>query len=203
MEPVIRLIELFGILAFAASGILEARKKGMDFVGVYAVAMITAFGGGSLRDLLLDHHPLFWIANPVWPMLLFVFALASSPVSQALYAHQWVARIINVLDALGLGLFAASGTLIAHQAGCDPFISILFGVMTGVFGGVMRDTLCNEVPGVFRRSELYATCALLGSGAFLSAYVGGVSGLGATLICIAITFGSRMAAIRYALKLPF
>ncbi len=203
MEPVVKLIEVLGILAFAVTGILEARKKGMDLVGVYAVAMVTAFGGGSLRDVLLDHHPLFWIANPVWPFVLFIFAMVSAPISPALYARPGAAGVINVLDALGLGLFAATGTLIAYQAGCSYFISILFGVMTGVFGGVLRDTLCNEVPGVFRRSELYATCAFMGAAVFLLAYANGVSGLTATLACIAFTFCSRMVALKYGLKLPF
>jgi uncharacterized membrane protein YeiH len=202
METLLLVVEVLGILAFAFSGILEARKKSMDFVGVYAVAMITAFGGGSLRDMLLDHHPLFWIANPAWPLILFLFALASAPFSQSLYLRPWVANLVSRLDALGLGLFAASGTLIAQQAGCVFFISMLFGVMTGVFGGVLRDTLCNEVPGVFRRSELYATCAFLGSAVFLLTVALGASTLIATLLCIAVTFGSRMTAVRYKLTLP-
>lgn len=202
MERLLLVIETLGILAFAFSGILEARKKGMDFVGVYAVAMISAFGGGSLRDILLDHHPLFWIANPIWPRVLFLFALASAPISQSLYARPPAAAIMNALDALGLGLFAASGTLIAQQAGCPFFIAMLFGVMTGVFGGVLRDTLCNEVPGVFRRTELYATCAFLGSGGFLLALENGLSAFGATVLCIALTFSSRMLAVRYKLTLP-
>lgn len=202
MSALLLAVEILGTLAFAFSGILEARKKGMDFVGVYAVAMITAFGGGSLRDMLLNHHPLFWIANPAWPLLLFIFALASAPFSQTIYARSGVARGIEVLDALGLGLFASSGTLIAHQAGCFFFVSMLFGVMTGVFGGVLRDTLCNEVPGVFRRTELYATCAFLGSAGFLVAFNQGASALTASMLCILLTFGSRMAAVRFKLILP-
>lgn len=202
MEPIFRLIEVLGILVFALSGILEARKKGMDFVGVYSVALITAFGGGSVRDMMLDIHPLFWIAHPTWPLVLFVFSLASAPFTQTLYSKPRVAICIDVLDALGLGLFAASGTLIAHQADCFFFISILFGVMTGVFGGVIRDTLCNEVPFVFSKKELYATCAFLGSAGFLTAYHFHASPLTATLISIVLTFGSRMAAIKYGLRLP-
>lgn len=202
MNTLIRTIEIIGIFAFAVSGIIEARKKGMDLVGVYVVAMVTAFGGGSLRDVILNRHPFFWVEHYGYPMILLALSLAAGFIVRQVMEHAKAMGMVLALDALGLGLFSASGTSLAHQAGLHPFISSLLGVTTGVFGGVLRDIICNEIPYVFQRTELYATCAFAGAWAYL--LVIGIAGdeFMAVMGCISVTFLARVLAIRYKIRLP-
>ena len=157
------LVELLGVLAFAFTGIIEARKKGMDLVGVYTVSMITAFGGGTIRDLLIGNYPLYWIEHSSYAIMLLGFTVASLLLGAAFYENKQVNNAFEALDTLGLGLFSTAGASVAQQAGCDFYISLLLGVVTAVFGGIFRDIDCNEIPKVFHRNELYATCALVGS----------------------------------------
>lgn len=196
------LVELLGVLAFAFTGIIEAHKKGMDLIGVYTVSMIAAFGGGTVRDLLLGHYPLFWIEHSAYSLILLGFALASAPLTSTFCENRQVANTFNALDALGLGSFSASGANVAHQAGCDFQIAVLLGAMTAIFGGILRDIICNEIPNVLRRSELYATCALLGSAVFLIAleWIGDIEI--ATLMGITVTFTLRLLSIKYRITLP-
>jgi uncharacterized membrane protein YeiH len=197
------LVELLGVLAFAFTGIIEARKKGMDLVGVYTVSMITAFGGGTVRDLLIGHYPLYWIEHSGYALMLLGFAVASAPLATAVYENPRAADAFEVLDALGLGLFSTAGASVAHQAGCDFYMAMLLGVVTGVFGGIIRDIICNEIPNVFRRNELYATCAVLGSAMFLGGLQLGVRAIPATLAGIAVTVMLRLVSVKYRIKLPF
>jgi uncharacterized membrane protein YeiH len=197
------LVELLGVLAFAFTGIIEARKKGMDLIGVYTVSMITAFGGGTVRDLMIGHYPLYWVQHSGYALMLLGFAIAAAPLSSVFYENPSVTKIFVILDALGLGLFSTVGAGIAHQAGCDFYISMLLGVVTGVFGGIIRDIACNEIPNVFRRNELYATCAALGSTVFLICIYLGVNELPSTLFGITFTTVLRITSIKYKVKLPF
>jgi uncharacterized membrane protein YeiH len=202
MNTLIKTIEVIGIIAFALTGIYEARKKGMDIIGVYAVAMITAFGGGSLRDFILNRHPLFWIEHYGYTILLLVLSIGSVLVIKNFFAMNKIVKVVVVLDALGLGLFSASGASVANQAGTSWYISGLLGVTTGVFGGVMRDIICNEIPHVFTRTELYATCAFAGACFYLVIFSTTGNEAAAVTACIAITFVLRMLAIRYKIRLP-
>ena len=202
MNTLIKTIEVIGIIAFALTGIYEARKKGMDIIGVYAVAMITAFGGGSLRDFILNRHPLFWIEHYGYTILLLGLSIVSVLVIKNFFAMNRIVKVNLVLDALGLGLFSASGASVANQSGAHWFISVLLGVTTGVFGGVLRDIICNEIPHVFTRTELYATCAFAGACSYLVIYSTTANEVIAVLSCIAVTFVLRMLAIRYKIKLP-
>ncbi len=203
MSHFLTLIELLGVLAFAFTGIIEARKKGMDLIGVYGVSMITAFGGGTIRDLLIGHYPLFWIAHSSYVLILLGFAIVAALVKAEFYENLHVNQAFEVLDALGLGLFATVGASIARQNGCDFYISMLLGVVTGVFGGILRDTICNEIPNVFKRNELYATCAFLGCAVLLGGMQLGVDALLATLTGIAVTVLLRLISVKYRIKLPF
>lgn len=202
MNTLIKTIEILGIIAFALTGIYEARKKGMDLVGVYSVAMITAFGGGSLRDIILNRHPLFWIEHYGYTVLLLGLSVAASIIMKDLFGNKSLMTFILVLDGLGLGSFTASGVSLADTFGCAPFVASLLGVTTGVFGGVLRDIICNEVPSVFQRTELYATCAFAGAWSYL--LVSHVSGneMAAMTTCICVTFVLRMLAIRFHIRLP-
>jgi uncharacterized membrane protein YeiH len=202
VDALLKTIEVLGILAFALTGVAEARKKGMDIVGVYFVSMITAFGGGSVRDLVLDRHPLFWISQYQYPIVLLGLALVSTVVRRPVYDYRFVKVAVIALDALGLGLFGALGTYYAEQAGCMFFVALLMGVVTGIFGGVMRDMICNEIPLVFKHTELYATCAALGCAAFVLMVAVGAPVLAATLVCIGVTAAVRLAAVKYNIMLP-
>jgi uncharacterized membrane protein YeiH len=202
MNTLIKTVEIIGIIAFALTGIYEARKKGMDIIGVYAVAMITAFGGGSLRDLMLNRHPLFWIEHYKYAVLVLALSIGSASAIMGLFNKKTMVMTVLVLDALGLGFFSASGASIADTMGCASFVSAMLGVTTGVFGGVMRDIICNEVPHVFQRTELYATCSFIGAWCYLVVAQGVGSEIMAVTVCIAATFVLRMLAIRYKIKLP-
>jgi uncharacterized membrane protein YeiH len=155
------LIEAAAILAFALSGLIEAARKRLDVVGVVVVAGLTAFGGGTLRDVLLDRRPFFWVqhANWLWGLLalcivamLFMRARHLEPTERAM---QWP-------DALGLGLFAAGGTQVALAMQQPAIVAVLMGVVTAVFGGVLRDIVCNEIPSAFSDHRPYALCAFIG-----------------------------------------
>jgi uncharacterized membrane protein YeiH len=202
MNTLIRTIEVLGIIAFALTGIYEARKKGMDLVGVYSVAMITAFGGGSLRDFILNRHPLFWIEHYEYAILLLALSVVSSVLIQNIYNRKNLVTFVLALDALGLGSFSASGASLANQFGYHPFVASLLGVTTGVFGGVMRDIICNEIPYVFQRTELYATCAFIGAWSYLFVVWTTSNEVLAVITCITVTFVLRMLAVRYKIRLP-
>jgi uncharacterized membrane protein YeiH len=172
---VVTAIEIVAILVGAFSGFIEARRKRMDLVGVFTVAFITAFGGGTLRDILLDKRPLFWVIHQEYAILIFVLALVASPAIRTL--RQIVSeRLIVIADAVGLGLFSVAGVSSALDAHMPLFIASMMGVITGIFGGVLRDIVCNEVPMVFRDGKPYAICAFVGNWIFLGMGMFHVSG---------------------------
>jgi uncharacterized membrane protein YeiH len=193
------IIENIGLMAFAMSGIIEARRKRFDLVGVYAVALCTAFGGGTLRDLLLDRKPILWVNDPVYALA--IFGLAVGAIFLPAFARLRE-RYLQLPDAIGLGLFSITGTGYALEGGISLFVAILMGVITGTFGGVLRDIICNELPSIFRRTELYATCSFLGSLVYAvllkTDFNSGIAaGSGVAVVIVA-----RLIAIRYSIKLP-
>ncbi|HZW37165.1 MAG TPA: trimeric intracellular cation channel family protein [Candidatus Deferrimicrobiaceae bacterium] len=202
MNTLIRTIEVLGIIAFALTGFFAARKKGMDLIGVYSLGMVTALGGGSLRDILLNRHPLFWMEHYEYAILLLALSITSSLVAQEFFERKSMVHVVLALDALGLGSFSASGASLADQQGCALFVSSLLGVITGVFGGVMRDIVCNELPYVFQRTELYATCSFIGAWTYLLVVRSSGNDIIAATACIAVTFVLRMIALKYKIKLP-
>jgi len=194
-------IEVAGVVAFAFSGFIEARRKRMDVVGGFTVAFITAFGGGTLRDLLLDRRPLFWVQNQEYPIMIFILALIAIPLLRHL-RHALTESTLEWADALGLGLFSVTGTSLALEAEMPIFVCAMMGVITGIFGGVLRDVICNEIPLVFRRSQLYATCAFAGCWVYILLDWLQVSELAALLSGIVTTFAMRVLAVKFDWKLP-
>ncbi len=162
----IKFIEIVAILTGAFSGLIEARRKRMDVVGIFTVAFITAFGGGTMRDILLDKRPLFWVTHQDYAILIFVLALIAAPAIRTL-RHVVSERMIVIADAIGLGMFSIAGVNSALETHMPIFIASMMGVITGIFGGVLRDIVCNEVPMVFRDGKPYAICAFIGSWVFL------------------------------------
>ncbi len=196
----IKFIEIMAILVGAFSGFIEARRKRMDLVGVFTVAFITAFGGGTLRDILLDRRPLFWVIHQEYAILIFVLALVASPLIRTL--RQIVSeRLIVIADAVGLGLFSVAGVSAALAAGMPIFIASMMGVITGIFGGVLRDIVCNEVPMVFRDGKPYAICAFLGNWLFLIMRHYGVEGDFALWSSALFISGLRLLTWKFDLRM--
>ena len=203
METTLSVIEITAILVFAYSGMIHARKSGFDYIGVLTIALVTAFGGGTLRDVLLGNHPLYWIAH--WEFLIYVLLL--SPVALFLLrfdkdfsSH----RTLILIDALGLGLFTASGVGIALEMKTPILPAAFIGVVTATFGGVLRDILSNQKPQLFQPTEpLYATCAFAGAWIYIALLQLGFLPMLALMVCIAVTFLLRTLAVTFNLRLPF
>ena len=153
--------EAIGVLAFTIAGVLAGVRKRLDTVGVVVIAFLTALGGGTLRDVLLDRRPFFWVAHEEWVWVVIILGVAGSIFLRARHFEPTF-RAIQWPDAIGLGLFAASGTQIALDSGTTPLIATLMGVVTAAFGGMIRDILVNDIPWVVASYQLYAIIAFLG-----------------------------------------
>lgn len=165
-------IEAVAIVAFALSGLLEAARKRLDAVGICVVAGLTAFGGGTLRDILLDRRPFFWVAHANWLWVL--MALCAGAMLFLRARHFAVTeRAMQWPDAIGLGLFTAGGTQIALDAGSPAVVAVLMGLVTTVFGGVLRDIVCNEIPSAFKDHRPYALCSFIGGWVMVALYAAG------------------------------
>lgn len=200
LSQVLPFLEHLAVIAAACFGVLLARSKQMDLVGVCCVTFMVAFGGGTLRDVLLDRRPLFWIANEHYAWIVFGLAIVGSLLPR-LPAR--LERWLHLPDALGLGLFSVVGADFALKAGCSPFIAVLFGVMTGTFGGVIGEIASNEVPSLFRPSTpLYATCSFVGCWVYLLSIEAGVGSAAAQATAVVTIVVLRMAALRWRWRLP-
>jgi uncharacterized membrane protein YeiH len=194
------LLEHFGVSVAAITGVLAARGKQVDLFGVIVLALVTAFGGGTLRDLLVGDRPLFWIRDPN-------FLLNASAVALVVF---FVARfrelpqqVLLVADAFALALFTMIGAKKALAFDLAPSIAVAMGVITGVVGGIMRDVLTGEIPLVFRREiYLYATAALCGAGVFVGLARWSSSEQVNMIVAAGTTLALRLAAIRWKLGLP-
>ncbi|MBB1020107.1 trimeric intracellular cation channel family protein [Dietzia sp. E1] len=180
------------------TGALAAGRERMDLFGVVIVACVTAIGGGSIRDVLLGHYPLIWVKHPSYLALVALAAVITVVVAPIMRHF----RVLFLgLDALGLTVFAIIGARIALEMGHGVLIAVAAAVITGVFGGVMRDLLCDRVPLVFRQ-ELYASIAILAALVFVGLVAAGVPENWGAVITLVVGFGLRVAAIRFKLGLP-
>ena len=195
---VLYLLNMFGAAVFAVSGALTAGRKSLDPFGVIVIAVITAIGGGTIRDLLLDIRPIFWIADPTYLVVILSAALAT-----LVYARfrQPPRGSLLVADAFGLALFTVTGAQTAEAAEVSGLIVILMGTITGVAGGILRDVLCAEIPLILRR-EIYATAAIAGATVFVVLTNLGASGPLVALPTVATVFGRRLTALRLDLHVP-
>lgn len=192
-------LDFVGTFAFALNGALTAvRAARLDIVGVVALGMITALGGGMLRDVLIGAVPPATFRD--WRYL--VLAFSGGLLAFAL--SQWLHRLevpINVLDAVGLSTFAVIGASKALGAGLGVAPAIILGAITGVGGGTIRDTLVRRIPSVLR-SDLYAIPALIGAAVTVGAIQAGVYGLPAALAAVVACFVVRMVGVHYGLQAP-
>lgn len=193
------ILSLSGVAVFAISGALTAGRKGFDIFGVLVIAIATAIGGGTMRDLLLN-RPVFWTTDTRY-----LWVTTGAALLTLLYVRiqRPPMRLLLIADALGLALFTISGTQIAESAGASPGVAVLMGGITGAAGGVLRDVLSAEVPMLMRDGELYATAALAGAvGYLLLVRVAGVEREQAALLGMAMVASVRFAALRWSIRLP-
>jgi uncharacterized membrane protein YeiH len=194
-------IEIIGTLAFAISGIVVAARKRLDIVGVSMVCGLSAFGGGTLRDILLDRRPFFWVEYHNWLWVILGLCIAAMLFLRSKHI-ELTAKSIQIPDALGLAMFTISGTQIAIASGSPLFVSVLMGVMTAIFGGVLRDIACNEIPQAFTDHRPYAVIAFIGSWIYIACNLLLMSDWLATMISFITIVTLRMLAIRFNWSIP-
>lgn len=198
MSALIYWVGIAAVAVNAITGVLEAERKQMDIIGAVMIAAATALGGGTLRDMLLGRQ-VFWIADQ---------AYLATGVGVALLTYFWARRrkisdrLFLYPDAVGLALFTIIGTQVGLHWQTPWLAASLLGVITGVFGGVLRDVFCNQVPFVFMAGELYATAAWIGALALIVLQALGVDAALSAWLAMGVIFTLRAAAIHFHIKLP-
>ena len=194
----VHIMDFLGVAVFAASGVLAAGRKHLDWFGVLVIAMVTAVGGGTLRDLLID-RPVFWLIDTAY---LWVIIAATLLTMLVVRVREIPMRALLIADALGLALFAISGARIAEAAGFGGIVAVILGTMTGVAGGVLRDMLLAEIPLLLRDGEIYATAALSGIIVYLGLQELGLERSTAAYFGMAVIAALRFTGIFLELKMP-
>ncbi|CCJ51470.1 putative membrane protein [Bordetella parapertussis Bpp5] len=177
---------------------LAAGRRDMDWVGVCVIACVTALGGGSLRDVLLGHYPLSWVAHPEYLWMTAGAALLTALGARAL---RRLRSLFLLLDAIGLVAFTIIGCQVAQQMEMPLTIVLVSGMITGCAGGVLRDVLCNDIPLLFR-SELYASVSAVTGGLYLAMYGQGVSASVSVPVALAVGLAFRLLALRFNWQMP-
>ena len=194
-------LEFFATTAFAVSGVLGALRKQMDIVGVCVCAFLAAFGGGTLRDVLLDRRPFFWVEHQTVLLAVLLIGLCCATLvsrSRLERGQRW----LQFPDTVGLGLFCATGTHLSWTLDQPPIVAVMMGVITGTFGGVLRDLVCNEIPELFSDHRPYAICAAAGAASYsLAIFLDAPSWLAMSL-CAVLTIGLRALALHLDFTLP-
>jgi len=198
MDALIYWVGMAAVAVFALTGVLDSSRKQMDIVGASFVAVATALGGGTVRDLLLGRK-VFWIADQTYLMV----ALGAGLLSFVWARNRDLPpRLFLIPDAIGLALFAILGTQVALQWQAPWLAASLLGVTTGVVGGVLRDILCNDVPLLFLKGELYASAAWVGALALIALQELGLSSVYAAWISMGIVLVLRLLALHFKITLP-
>ncbi len=195
------LMEASATFAFALSGLLAAARKKLDAVGVCFVTGLTAFGGGTLRDVLLDRRPFMWVAHAEWLWLLLALCIGAMAFMRGRH-FALTEKTIQWPDAIGVGLFGASGTQLALNQEMPGIVAVLMGVVTATFGGVLRDIVCNEIPTALRDHRPYAVCAFAGGAVLVVAQSWGMSHGWSLLLGAAVASSLRVAALVTGYTLP-
>ncbi|MGA0572913.1 trimeric intracellular cation channel family protein [Variovorax sp. VNK109] len=194
-------VEAAAVIAFAMSGLIAAARKQLDVVGAFVVAGLTAFGGGTLRDILLDRRPFFWVEHSTWLWVLLALCSGAMMLMHGRHIAP-TERAMQWPDALGLGLFTATGTQLALTQQMPMLVAVLLGVVTATFGGVLRDIVCNEIPSLFRDRRPYAVCAFIGGWTAVAAHAWGASELAVLLLGSIVTTLLRMVSLWSGFTLP-
>lgn len=192
------LLDMVGVIACAIAGTLLAQHKGFDIWGCILVSMANAIGGGTLRDMALDRHPLFWMTDLSYVIII---TLTSLVLQIFFHLYHKIDRALKLFDAIGLAAFSVIGFKIALSQGMSPIIAVMMGVWTAIIGGLLRDIICNEIPLVLQR-EIYITASIFGACLYLLLTSFGVAtGVGEVAMLVSI-FALRMLAIRFDWHLP-
>lgn len=195
------LFEVIGTLAFALSGLIEAARKRLDLVGMAMVSGLAAFGGGTLRDILLDRRPFFWVENEIWVWILILICIGALLFMRSRHLEP-TERAMQWPDAIGLGAFTAGGTQLALNAGVPAVISVIMGVLTAIFGGVLRDIVVNEIPKAFSDHIPYAVIAFTGGWVVVGLNLLNVDAFVAVAIGAIFTIVLRVLALLFGWRLP-
>lgn len=192
------LADMAGVAVFAISGALAAGRKSLDWLGVLIISVVTAVGGGTLRDMLLGNQPVFWIQNPTY-----LYVIIISAAITLLYSRYRKPpyRFLLMADAFGLALFAILGAVITERFGVSWIVIVILGTMTGVAGGILRDLLTNDITLIVRR-DFYATAAIVGILIYLMMKDIGFTQTPSAILGIATIILLRMLAIFKGLRLP-
>ena len=191
-------LDLLGTTAFAISGALSAMNRRLDLFGIFIIAFVTAIGGGTVRDILIGNTPVTWMENIIYIYLIgFVTILAI--IFRKDLDH--LKKSLFLFDTIGLGIFTITGVEIGIQNDLNPIISITLGAITGTFGGVIRDILCNEIPVIFRK-EIYATACIVGGLAFIVFYELGMARDVIYVITSLTVILIRLMAVKFHISLP-
>jgi uncharacterized membrane protein YeiH len=196
MDPIL-VLDYAGVAVFAATGALAASRKELDLVGFLFLAAITGIGGGTVRDLILG-VPVFWVESPAYVVTCAAVAVAAhfaAPMLETRYG--WLLW----LDALGLAAYGVFGAYKGLLVTGSPVVAVVMGVLTGTFGGIVRDVLVGE-PSVLMRREIYVTAALAGAAAFVAVASAGLGGTPAALAGAALAFVLRGGALHFGWRLP-
>ena len=190
-------VDLLGTVSFAISGVLTAMKKGMDPFGIFIIAFVTAVGGGTLRDLLMN-APVFWMSD-----LMYIYVIAASAVVAVVFRAQlsYLRRSLFLFDTIGIALYTLVGIQKGIAADFHPVICVTLGTLSACFGGVIRDILCNEIPIIFRK-EIYATACIAGGAVFFIAEYSGLPAWLQFTLATGVIITIRLVAVIFKLSLP-
>jgi uncharacterized membrane protein YeiH len=195
-------VETAAVLVSALAGMIGAARKRMDIVGTYCLAVITALGGGTVRDLLIDRRPFFWVRHPEY---LWIIGLLCAGFVYIRPFHtrmsRWHKQAVAI-DAMGLALFTLSGVGYALASGMPVLIASLIGVITGTFGGVLRDVVSNEIPVIFRPGSLYAVSSFAGAWVFLGGSWLGIPRAVAAGLAFCTIVALRLVSVRFGVRVP-
>lgn len=194
----IYILDMLGIIACAFAGTLLAKHKGLDMFGCILVAMVNAIGGGSLRDSLLDRHPMFWMVD-----LNYLWVILSVSLLVQIFFHlsHHIEKLITRFDAIGLAAFTLIGLKIGLEASLAYPIAIIMGIITAIVGGLLRDIICNEIPLVLRQ-EIYITAGIIGAVVYLCLLKTDLATWVIDGICLFLIYSIRMLSVRQDWHLP-
>jgi uncharacterized membrane protein YeiH len=192
------ILEILGTAAFAISGALSAMNRKLDVFGIFIIAFVTGIGGGTVRDILIGNTPVTWMDNIIYIYLIGIVTILSIIFRTKI---NYLKTSLFLFDTIGLGIFTIIGVETGIQNNLDPIISVALGVMTGTFGGVIRDILCNEIPVIFRK-EIYATACLIGGLVFIILRKLGVEREIIYIVTSLIVISIRLLVVKFKISLP-
>ncbi|MCF8715026.1 trimeric intracellular cation channel family protein [Joostella atrarenae] len=193
------IIDLLGTIAFTISGVMVAMNKRLDPFGIFIIGFVTALGGGTIRDVLLGIKPVTWLINSTYMYVVMGTVLFAVIFRDKL---KYFNKSLFLFDTIGIGLYTVVGLEKGVAAGLHPIMCIALGTVSACFGGVLRDILCNEIPVIFRRKEIYATVCILGGVTYFILKFFSIESNIAFAIPIIVVIVVRLLAVKYGLKLP-